>query len=72
MIFKNSDLPLLNRSQQWSFLAIPVPVEAQIDTLAKWNQLAANQPRFHNPLGQEFSYSIPLKINTFENLSPSS
>ncbi|WP_204138512.1 nucleotidyltransferase family protein [Halomicronema sp. CCY15110] len=64
MILRQSALPFTHRSQQWDFLSIPVPVEAQIYTAAEWAQLETNQPRFYATLLQEAvwlrSLSTPL------------
>ncbi|RZM81812.1 nucleotidyltransferase domain-containing protein [Leptolyngbya iicbica] len=53
MILRQSDVSFTQRSQQWNFLSIPVPVEAQIYTAAEWAQLTVNQPRFHSTLVTE-------------------
>jgi predicted nucleotidyltransferase len=53
IILKESAAPFSQRSQQWDFLNIPVPVEAQVYTQAEWQQLAVNQPRFYETLSRE-------------------
>lgn len=53
IILQESDVPFSQRSQQWDWLTIPVPVEAQVYTQAEWQQLAVNQPRFYTTLCQE-------------------
>lgn len=66
LVLKNSDLPFIQRSQRWDFLALPVPVEAQIYTQAEWQQLAVNQPRFYTTLCRETVWVF----NSLENLRP--
>ncbi|MEM9120130.1 MAG: nucleotidyltransferase domain-containing protein [Cyanobacteria bacterium P01_F01_bin.56] len=51
MVLEKSDLPFVQRSQAWDFLAIPVPVEAQIYIAAEWTQMKVTQPRFYEALG---------------------
>jgi hypothetical protein len=53
IILRQSVLPFTQRSQQWDFLSIPVPVEAQVYTAPEWTQLETNQPRFYDSLVKE-------------------
>ncbi len=53
VILQASAVPFNQRSQEWDFLTIPVPVEAQVYTQAEWQQLAVNQPRFYETLCRE-------------------
>lgn len=60
MIFTKSDLPFHQRSHQWDFLSLPVPVEALIYTEIEWQQLATKQPRFYHTLLRETIWIRPL------------
>lgn len=53
IILRESAAPFSQRRQQWDWLTIPVPVEAQVYTQAEWQQLAVNQSRFYTTLCQE-------------------
>lgn len=63
VILSASDLPFIQRTTQWDFLTIPVPVEAQIYTWSEWQQLAVNQPRFYHTLTQESVWLVPLPVS---------
>jgi hypothetical protein len=63
VILSTCELPFTQRSTLWDFLAIPVPVEAQVYTGTEWQQLAVNQPRFFHTLTQETVWLVPLPCN---------
>lgn len=53
MILSESNIPFNQRAIDWDFQSIPVPVEVLVYTLAEWQRLQDNQPRFYQTLMQE-------------------